>query len=141
MFEAPPVQRGNKADPDLLAQLTPGVQTQADVQSLLGPPTSTGTFDRTNWYYISSVTRMRPGTKGAVEERRVVALTFDERGVLRQIRELGEKDMNDNVGMVERTTPVPGTERTVLQALFGNIGRIGAGNMGSEQGPGTGPGR
>lgn len=142
IFEAPPVQRGNKADPDLLAQLSPGVQTQADVQALLGPPSATGTFDRNHWYYISATTRLRPGSHGAVENQRVVVMTFDDGGTLRQIREMGEGDMRSDVGMVDRTTPVPGTERTVLQALFGNIGRVGAGGLGSQDaGPGGGPGR
>lgn len=140
LFQAAPVMRGNRADPDLLAQLQPGVQTQADVQALLGSPTATGTFDRNSWYYISSVTRMRPASHDGSEQERVVAIDFDDSGVIRNIRQLGEKDMQ-NVGMVDRTTPVPGTERSFLQSLFGNIGRVGAGNLGVEQGPGTGPGR
>ncbi|MBI0432551.1 outer membrane protein assembly factor BamE [Roseomonas sp. KE0001] len=139
-FQAAPVMRGNRADPDLLAQLQPGVQTQADVQALLGSPSATGTFDRNSWYYISSVTRMRPASHDGRERERVVAIDFNEQGVIRTIRQMGEDDMRD-VGMVERTTPVPGTERTLLQSLFGNIGRVGAGNLGAEQGPGTGPGR
>ncbi len=142
IFEAPPVQRGNKADPDLLAQLSPGVQTQADVQALLGPPSATGTFDRNHWYYISATTRLRPASHGAVENQRVVVMTFDDGGTLRQVKELGEGDMRSDVGMVDRTTPVPGTDRTVMQALFGNIGRVGAGGLTSQDsGPGGGPGR
>jgi len=138
VFEAPPTPRGNRADPDLLAQLTPGVQTQADVQALLGSPTATGTFDRGTWYYISSVTRMRPAGNPHAEQQRVVAISFDERGVIRNIEERGPETMRE-VDVVSRTTPVPGTDRTLLQALFGNIGRVGAGGMGAEQGPGVGP--
>ncbi|MBC9175511.1 outer membrane protein assembly factor BamE [Pseudoroseomonas ludipueritiae] len=141
VFEAPPVQRGNRADPDLISQLSPGVQTKSDVRALLGSPSATGTFDDQEWYYISSVTRIRPAQNPSVEQQRVVAMQFDDQGVLRNIRELGPKDMRD-VPVVERTTPVPGTERTWLQALFGNIGRVGAGGLtGQDQGPGTGPGR
>ena len=140
IFEAPPIQRGNRVDAETLSQLTPGVQTQADVRALLGSPTATGTFDRDSWYYISSVTRIRPASHPEVEQQRVVAISFDERGVLRQVRELGPNDMQ-NVGMVERTTPVPGTERTLLQGLLGNIGRVGTSALGVDQGPGTGPGR
>ena len=140
VFQAPPVQRGNKADPDLLAQLTPGVQTQTDVQALLGSPTATGTFDRNTWYYISSVTRMQPAGNPESEQQRVVVVHFDDNGTLRNIEQRGPDTMQD-VAIVDRTTPVPGTDRTLLQALFGNIGRVGAGGMGSEQGPGTGPGR
>ncbi|WP_238384221.1 outer membrane protein assembly factor BamE [Teichococcus vastitatis] len=140
VFQARPVQHGNKADPDLLAQLVPGVQTQADVQALLGSPSVTGTFDPSTWYYISSVSRIQPGSNPSSEQERVVVMRFDEGGVLRNIEQRGPDTMRD-VGMVDRTTPVPGTDRTLLQALFGNIGRVGAGGIGTEQGPGTGPGR
>jgi outer membrane protein assembly factor BamE (lipoprotein component of BamABCDE complex) len=142
VFEAPPVMRGNRADPELLAQLSPGVQTKADVRALLGSPSATGTFDDSEWYYISSVTRIRPAQNPGVENQRVVAMQFDNQGVLRGVRELGEKDMKD-VSVVDRTTPVPGTDRTLLQALFGNIGRVGAGGLGggADAGPGGGPGR
>jgi outer membrane protein assembly factor BamE (lipoprotein component of BamABCDE complex) len=139
VFEAPPIQRGNRADPEVLSQLTPGVQTQADVQALLGSPTATGTFDRDSWYYISSVTRIRPASHPTVQDQRVVVIDFDERGVIKQIRQVGEDDMK-NVGMVSRTTPVPGTERTLMQSLLGNIGRVGTGGLTQDQGPGTGPG-
>ncbi|MDJ0389447.1 outer membrane protein assembly factor BamE [Roseomonas sp. E05] len=139
-FQAAPVQRGNRADPDLVAQLVPGVQTKTDVEALLGSPTATGTFDRNSWYYISSVTRMQPAGNPSSEQQRVIALTFDEGGVLRKIEQRGPDDMR-NVSMVDRTTPVPGSERTLLQALFGNIGRVGAGNLGADTSPGGGPGR
>ncbi|EHM02997.1 SmpA / OmlA family protein [Acetobacteraceae bacterium AT-5844] len=141
LFEAPAVPRGNRADPDLVAQLQPGVQGKADVQALLGPPSATGTFDDQEWYYISAITRIRPGQNPGVSDQRVVVVRFDERGMIQNIQELGPKDMRD-VDVVQRTTPVPGTDRTLLQALFGNIGRIGANGMGMDnQGPGTGPGR
>jgi outer membrane protein assembly factor BamE (lipoprotein component of BamABCDE complex) len=52
----------------------------------------------------------------------VVAITFDRRGVVQDIRELKPEDGQD-IGMVSRETPVPGTERNMMQALFGNIGR------------------
>ncbi|MBO1074339.1 outer membrane protein assembly factor BamE [Roseomonas marmotae] len=141
VFEAPPTQRGNRVEPELITQLNPGVQTKADVRALLGSPSATGTFDDSEWYYISAVTRMRPGRSEGVEQQRVVAMQFDAGGVLRNIRELGPSDMRD-VPVVERTTPVPGTDRTLLQALFGNIGRVGGPGMSAaDQGPGAGPGR
>ncbi|MFC3124775.1 outer membrane protein assembly factor BamE [Pseudoroseomonas globiformis] len=139
-FQATPVQHGNRADPDLLAQLAPGVQTQTDVQALLGSPSATGTFDRNTWYYISSMSRMQPAGNPSKENQRVVVVHFDDAGVLRTIEQRGSDTMQD-VAVVERTTPVPGTDRTLLQALFGNIGRVGANSMSNDPGPGGGPGR
>ena len=118
----PPVPRGNRVEADRLSQITKGVQTRGDVLALLGPPTARGTFDEENWYYISGNTQLMPGRYLELRDRVVVAISFDRRGVVQDIRELKPEDGRD-VGMVSRETPVPGTERNLLQALFGNIGR------------------
>ncbi|MCA3363324.1 MAG: outer membrane protein assembly factor BamE [Roseomonas sp.] len=118
----PPVPRGNRVEAERLAQITKGVQTRGDVLALLGPPTARGTFDEENWYYISGNTQLMPGRYLELRDRVVVAISFDRRGVVQDIRQLKPEDGQD-VGMVSRETPVPGTERNMLQALFGNIGR------------------
>ncbi|MEN9500131.1 MAG: hypothetical protein RIS83_1950 [Pseudomonadota bacterium] len=118
----PPVPRGNRVDADKLAQITVGVQTRSDVEALFGPPSARGTFDETNWYYIAGITQIMPGRYMELRDRVVVAFTFDRRGVVQEIRQLKPEDGQDT-GMVARETPVPGTERNILQALFGNIGR------------------
>lgn len=118
----PPVPRGNRVEAEKLAQINKGIQTRADVLALLGPPTARGTFDEENWYYISGNTQVMPGRYLQLRDRVVVAITFDRRGVVQDIRELKPEDGQD-IGMVSRETPVPGTERNLMQALFGNIGR------------------
>jgi outer membrane protein assembly factor BamE (lipoprotein component of BamABCDE complex) len=105
----PPVPRGNKIEADKLAQITKGVQTRSDVAALLGPPTARGTFDEENWYYISGNTQLLPGRYLELRDRVVVAISFDRRGVVQDIREL-KPDEGRDVGMVSRETPVPGTE-------------------------------
>jgi outer membrane protein assembly factor BamE (lipoprotein component of BamABCDE complex) len=134
-----PVERGNRVDAERLGQITPGVQTRADVEALLGSPTARGTFDDTNWYYISARSRLAPGTYLRIEDRRVVAISFNRDGVVAGVRELTEADGQD-VRMVSRETPVPGNERTLLQALFGNIGRPGLDRAGGAN-PARAPGR
>ena len=119
-----PVERGNRVDPERLGQITPGVQTRNDVEALLGSPTARGTFDEDNWYYISARTRTQPGRYLEVEDRRVVAISFNRDGVVSGVRELTQADGRD-VSFVNRETPSPGNERSMLQALFGNIGRPG----------------
>lgn len=125
-----PVERGNRVDAERLGQITPGVQTRTDVQALLGSPTARGTFDEDNWYYISARTRIAPGRYLDVEDRRIVAISFNREGVVSEIRELTQADGRD-VRMVSRETPVPGNERTLMQALFGNIGRPGLDRSGA----------
>jgi outer membrane protein assembly factor BamE (lipoprotein component of BamABCDE complex) len=124
LFGAPEEPRGNRADPELLRELTPGVSSRADVSALLGSPSATATFDQREWYYISATTHTRPGQLPGVDNQRVVVVRFNEQGVVEGIEQKGEADMR-SVAVVDRTTPVPGNERSVLQALFGNIGRFG----------------
>lgn len=128
-----PIERGNRVDPERLGQITPGVQTRNDVEALLGSPTARGTFDEDNWYYISARTRTQPGRYLEVEDRRVVAISFNRDGVVAGVRELTQSD-GRNITPVSRETPVPGNERTLLQALFGNIGRPGL-DRGPQQNP------
>lgn len=139
LFRAPETQRGNRLDADQLASITPGVQTRTDVQTLLGSPTQTSTFGNDSWYYISGTTRPSPGRQLQLTDQRVVAVDFDGRGVVRQVRVLGEEDARP-VNPVPRETPVPGNERTLLQALFGNVGRFGPGQLGGASATPVNPG-
>jgi outer membrane protein assembly factor BamE (lipoprotein component of BamABCDE complex) len=106
-----------------LSQLVPGTSTRADVLALLGTPSATGTFDGEHWYYISAITRALPGRASTIEDQRVVAIRFNEAGQVADIRTLGPEDGRD-IAFASRTTPTPGTERTLLQQLFGNLGRL-----------------
>ena len=133
----PPVQRGNRVDPEKLAQITPGVQTRSDVEALLGSPSARGTFDDDNWYYISAQTRLAPGRYLMVEDRRVVAIAFNRQGVVSGVRELTDADGRP-VQVVSRETPVPGNDRSLLQSLFGNLGRPGLGGGGGNAATGAG---
>jgi hypothetical protein len=71
----------------------------------------------------------------------VVELRFDNQGVLRHVTALGPNDALP-VSVVSRTTPAPGTEASVMQQLFGNIGRfnpagaLGGGSASPPAGPG-----
>jgi len=125
-FSAPPQARGHLLASDQLQDVIVGTSTKADVQAILGSPTSTGTFDENQWYYISGQTRLRPLQTLALEDQHVVVVSFDDRGVVRDVAQLNASDGRE-VRVVERETPVPGTDRTLLQQLFGNLGRLGPG--------------
>lgn len=126
LFESPRTIRGHQVDDETLAQITPGVTSRADLETLIGSPSVTGTFDDATWYYISGVTRQRPGQTLALEDQRVVAVSFDGRGTVTEVRRVGQEDTR-NIAFVSRTTPSPGTERTIMQQLFGNLGRLAPG--------------
>ncbi|WP_431280638.1 outer membrane protein assembly factor BamE domain-containing protein [Humitalea sp. 24SJ18S-53] len=140
LFAAPPESRGHFVAAYQLAEVVVGTHTRADVQALLGSPTTTATFDDDTWYYISAVTRLRPARTPALEDQRVVVVTFDRAGVVQGLRELERRD-GRQIDFVSRETPVPGTDRTFMQSLLGNIGRLGAGpGGGAAPGPGSGTG-
>jgi len=126
VFAAPEQVRGNRVDPDVLAELVPGTSSRADVTALLGSPTAKGSFDDNVWLYIGSVTRTRVARTQAMVSMDVVKLSFDDGGVLRGIEQLNLDDALP-VTVVQRTTPSPGSEASVMQQLFGNIGRFSAG--------------
>lgn len=137
IFSTPSQVRGNMVSPEELSQVVVGVSTRDDVQAALGSPTTTATFDDSDWYYIGAVTRQQPARTFRVEDQQVVVVSFNAGGTVREVRRLGAQD-GRTINVVARTTPSPGNERSVLQQLFGNIGRVGPGL--GQQGQGQGPG-
>ncbi len=124
-FEYPPQLRGNRVDADQLKELVPGTSTRADVTALIGSPTTRATFDENTWLYVSEVTRPEIARTQGVLSQNVVVLTFNDQGVLQDIKQLNQDDSLP-VSVVARTTPSPGTEASFLQQLLGNIGRFNA---------------
>ncbi len=137
LFESPRTLRGHLVEDEDLRQIVVGVSSRRDVEALLGSPSATGTFDDSEWFYIGGVTRQRPGRLLAVEDQQVLVVRFDNRGMVQDMRRLGPQDGRE-IQAVSRTTPSPGNERTLMQQLFGNIGRVGPG-LGANQtgGPGA----
>ena len=145
-IESPHQLRGNHVDADIIKELVPGTSTRSDATSLLGSPTSKGAFDDNTWLYISSTTRTRVGRLPGVMSQDVTTLTFDQAGVLRDVKHLNQDDGMD-VAVVSRSTPSPGSEASFLQQLLGNVGKFNAGGApgGGRTTPGgsgasTGPG-
>jgi outer membrane protein assembly factor BamE (lipoprotein component of BamABCDE complex) len=124
-FEAQSTLRGNRVDADQLKELVPGTSTRADVTALIGSPTARATFDDSTWIYISEVTRPRIARTQGVLSQGVVVLSFNDQGVLQDVKRLNQDDALP-VTVVARSTPSPGTEASFLQQLFGNIGRFNA---------------
>ena len=105
--------------------------------SLLGSPTALATFNDNTWLYISEHTQPRIGGTHAVLSQKVVALQFNDKGVLEHIQ-TRDKANSMPVQVIARTTPSPGTEASFFRQLFGNIGRFNAGGLGSSGSGGGG---
>jgi outer membrane protein assembly factor BamE (lipoprotein component of BamABCDE complex) len=129
VFQWPEQVRGNKVDPDQLKELVPGTSSRDDVTALIGSPTARATFDDNTWIYITQQTRPRIARTLGVVSQNVVVMSFNEQGVLQNIRTLDQADALP-VEMASQTTPSPGTEASFMQQLLGNIGRYNPGALG-----------
>lgn len=130
IFAHPSQTRGNKVDPELLSQLVVGTSSRADATALIGSPTARGSFDDNTWIYIGETTKPRIGGTLEVEDQHIVVLSFDGGGILRKIEQRGMED-SSKVAVVERKTPSPGNNASILQQLLGNVGRFSPGSAGS----------
>lgn len=95
---------------------------QADVMRILGTPSSTAIFDDTVWYYVGMRTEQSAFLDPEVKEKRVVALYFNEEGILQNVSEIDHEGYD--VPLTDRKTPTTGQNITVLQQLLGNIGKF-----------------
>lgn len=137
IYSTPSQVRGHMVTAEQLEQVTPGVSTRDDVQAALGSPTTTATFDDNEWYYIGAITRPRPAQTMRIEDQQVVIVAFNPQGTVSGIRRLGPED-GRQVRVVQRETESPGTERSLMQQLFGNVGRVGPGLSAQQQNQGPG---
>lgn len=109
-------------DDQRLSQIKQGVSTKEDVLSALGTPSAAGTFDDQNWYYIGQIISKEAFFKPEVVDRRVIEIAFND-NIVSEVRELKKEDGVD-VALVSRTTPTKGSDFTMLEQFFGNLGRF-----------------
>jgi outer membrane protein assembly factor BamE (lipoprotein component of BamABCDE complex) len=116
-------QRGNLPEPDKLSQILPGTTDKATVTQLLGSPSSVSVFDANTWYYISQKTKAIAFFTPEVLDQQVVAIDFDDKGVVRDMR---RRDLADGEVIIPNpnATPAPGREFSFLEQLIGNFGRF-----------------
>lgn len=120
------ITRGYLPDEDQLSSIKPGVNDRASVEELLGSPSSVGTFQDSTWYYITSRNEKLAFFKEDVKEQQVVAIVFDDSGLVSDVRRYSLED-GQEIDPVDRVTPTRGRELTVLEQLMGNIGRFSHG--------------
>lgn len=130
--------RGNMVDPEKLAEIKPGTTTADDVLSVLGTPTSVGTFDTRTWYYIGQITESQAFLEPTVVDRRVVAISFEPTGKVREVRKIDPSQGKD-IEMVDRATPTAGHEMGIIEQLLGNVGKFSPAQKNS-RGPTSTPG-
>ncbi len=117
---------GQQPDPDALAEIQPGTSTLRDVEQALGTPSTAGVFRKNVWYYMSERTESVAFFHPELIERKIVAVIFDDNEVVDDIITYTENDKKE-VELVSRVTPTAGNELSIIQQLFGNVGRFSSG--------------
>ncbi len=115
--------RGNIPDVDMVSKINPGIHTRVDIASLLGSPSTVSTFQDSKWYYIGQKTTQFAFFEPEVLERKVLVISFDDAGYVANTKTYGLED-GKIIDPVERITPTEGRELSIIQQLFGNLGRF-----------------
>ena len=98
----------------------PGFDDMGSVEEVLGRPSSAGVLRDSAWYYVQSTVENYTYNPPRVVDRTVLAVHFDQRGVVRDIERYGLED-GRIVNLTTRTTETGGRELGVLEQLFGNL--------------------
>jgi len=125
-------------------EVNPDTDTKSSVLARLGNPSVKSTFDEKIeddvWYYISSVRQRYAYLRPQIEDRTITAIHFNPDGQVTQVAEYGLED-GVPVNYVDRKTPTRGRELSVLEQIFGTIGRLPTDRLtGQQTGSGGGGG-
>lgn len=114
---------GHVPDPEALDRIRPGVHNELEVAQFLGTPSTTVLFGEPTWLYITERTEAYAFLEPEVVDQRVVAIAFNDAGVVTQVDQYVLED-GILVDPVTRTTPTYGKQLGLLEQLVGNIGRF-----------------
>jgi len=111
-----------------LAEIKVGVDTRDSVSETVGTPSSSGVLNDGGYYYVASRMRHYGPSQPKVVSRELVAISFDQRGVVRNIERYSLED--GRVLALERRVTSSGVEdKTFLRQLVGNLGRFNPGTV------------
>ena len=103
-----------------VARVRPSFDDVGSVEEMLGRPSSSGILGDSAWYYVQSTVESFTYNPPRVVDRTVLAVSFDERGVVRNVERYG-LEHGRIVNLSDRTTETGGRELGVLEQLFGNL--------------------
>ncbi len=108
---------------DKLEAIEPGETRRAEVRDSLGTPSTRAPFKGGIWYYIGQQRRRIAFLAPEITKRQVVAITFTEADVVKQVARIDLSDGKELV-YVDDKTPTAGHDMTILKQLLGNLGRF-----------------
>jgi outer membrane protein assembly factor BamE (lipoprotein component of BamABCDE complex) len=111
-----------------LAGITVGEDTRETVAQAVGAPGTAGLLEDSGWYYVQSRYEHYGWREPREIDRQVVAITFDDGGVVQNIERFGLDD-GQVVTLSRRVTDSNTRGVGFLRQLFGNFGRVNAGSI------------
>lgn len=105
-----------------------GLDTRDTVAVLLGRPGTTGVLSDNAWYYVASDYETVFWRAPVEVDRQVLAVSFDERGVVQNIERFGLED-GRVVVLSRRVTDSTVQGYGILRQIFSNIGNLSAGQF------------
>ena len=128
-------QRGYFWDANIIDAVVEGIDNRNSVQKSLGTPTLTSTFAQDGvWYYASFDARSRAFWGEENTGQKVLAISFDEFGVVSNIKTYTMADAQ-SITFRDDITPTRGKHMSFFQQIFGNVGRMGSMPGGGPGGP------
>ena len=107
------------------AKLQINLSNKNDSRNLLGPPSTTSTFDNDMWIYIERKTtssQLRTLGKTKLMLNNVLFLEFDDRGLLVK-KEFYNKDSMNELKISEGETSVIDRKNTFMQSVISTLKR------------------
>lgn len=117
--------RGHSEEQADYTQIIPGQTSEADVEAILGTPSTKSNFGENIWYYITEKRETQGMFAPQVVDQSVTAVHFDEAGIVEKVART-EKDKSKLVEYVEKETPTEGRKMSVMEQLMGNFGKFSA---------------
>jgi outer membrane protein assembly factor BamE (lipoprotein component of BamABCDE complex) len=111
-----------------LSRIRPGFDDAGSVEQTLGRPSSNGILRDSAWYYVQSTIQNYTYHAPEVIDRKVVAVSFNQQGVVTGIRRYGLQD-GRVIDLETRTTGTGGREMGIVEQLFGNLLNLDAQQM------------
>ena len=119
------VNHGYVPSDEELALVEVGKDTRETVAATIGRPSTSGLLNDLGWYYVQSRWKNYGAMPPKEENRQVVAITFNDKGIVENIERFG-LEKGQIVPLSRRVTDSNIKGLSFLKQLFGSIGRLSA---------------
>ena len=94
---------------------------KAEVEALLGPPSTVSAFEFNKWYYINSTMKHFAFFKSEIIKHQVYEVIFNSENQVIEINSYNEKDLNE-ITYNDDYTDTRGNKKSFLQRILKGVG-------------------